>query len=76
MDTSLPKTKVVTSTKARPVIAFERGETFVFPSIYDAALAYGVDRKLLWNRIQDGSLLPDGYTTVDYLFTGEKEGVI
>ena len=49
------------------VIAFERHETFVFESISDAALAYGVNKKIIIDRIKDGCTLKDGYTTVDYL---------
>lgn len=50
------------------VIAFERHETFVFESISDAALAYGVNKKIIIDRIKDGCTLKDGYTTVDYLY--------
>jgi hypothetical protein len=54
-----------------PVIAFERHETFIFESISDAALAYGVNKKIILDRIKDGCTLKDGYTTVDFAFTSD-----
>ena len=56
------------SRKPKPVVAFERDETFVFPSINDAAIAYGVNAKIICDRIADGCTLKDGYTTLDWLF--------
>ena len=51
-----------------PVVAFERHETYEFESISDAALAYGINKKVVIDRIKDGCTLKDGYTTLDYLF--------
>lgn len=45
----------------------------MFPSINEASVAYGVDRKYLWKRIQDGLPLRDGYTTVDFLYDGMED---
>lgn len=53
----------------KPVIAFERHETFIFESISNAALAYGVNKKIILDRIEDGCTLKDGYTTVDFALT-------
>lgn len=58
--------------KAIKVVAFEQKETFVFNSIADAALAYGVNKKIILDRIKDGCTLKDGYTTLDY-YSSEEE---
>jgi hypothetical protein len=52
--------------KPKPVIAFEKRETYVFESISDAATAYGVNKKIIIDRITDGCTLKDGYTTLDW----------
>jgi len=57
------------SRKPKPVVAFERWETYVFPSINDAAIAYGVNAKIICDRIEDGRTLKDGYTTLDWAST-------
>ncbi len=55
--------------KAQPVVAFDREESFVFPSLMEAAIAYGVNRKIIHDKINDGTTLrQDGYTTFDWLF--------
>ena len=59
--------------KRKPVIAFERDETFVFESISDAALAYGMNKKMILDRIKDGCTLKDGYTTLDFLYDGSDD---
>lgn len=52
--------------KPIPVIAYERHETIVFPSIADAAVAYNLNKKIICDRIEDGRTLEDGYTTLDW----------
>ncbi|ADY13648.1 hypothetical protein SpiBuddy_1824 [Sphaerochaeta globosa str. Buddy] len=52
--------------RAIPVIAFEKRDTWVFESIADAAIAYGVNKKVILDRINDGCTLKDGYTTLDW----------
>ena len=52
--------------KSKPVVAFEKKETYVFESISDAATAYGVNKKIVIDRIIDGCTLKDGYTTLDW----------
>lgn len=56
--------------KPVPVIAFEMKETYVFESIADAATNYGVNKKIIVDRINDGCTLKDGYTTLDWLMNG------
>jgi hypothetical protein len=57
-----------------PVIAFEKTDTWVFESISDAAVAYGVNKKVIIDRINDGCTLKDGYTTLDW-YSPEEETV-
>ena len=59
--------------KAIPVVTFERNTTYVFSSITEAALVYQVNKKTILDRIHDGCTMKDGYTTVDFLFTGSEE---
>jgi hypothetical protein len=58
--------------KPIPVIAFERGESFVFPSVSEASTAYGVNKKIIIDRILDGCTLKDGYTTLDWYSPQEE----
>jgi hypothetical protein len=58
--------------KPVPVIAFERTESLVFPSISVAATAYGVNKKIILDRINDGTTLKDGYTTLDWYSSPEE----
>lgn len=60
------------SHKPKKVIAFEQRETYVFMSISDAALAYGINKKMVIDRINDGCTLKDGYTTLDW-YSPEEE---
>ena len=53
----------------RKIVAFERNATYVFDSMTDAALAYNVSRNKIRIRIENGNVLDDGYTTVDFLYT-------
>ncbi len=53
------------------MVAFERDEAFVFESISDAAIAYGMNKKIIIDRINDGATLKDGYTTLDYYSSEE-----
>lgn len=57
-----------------PVVAYEQRETFVFESIADAAVAYGVNKKVILDRINDGCTLKDGFTTLDW-YSPEDETV-
>jgi hypothetical protein len=59
---------------AIPVVAYEKKETFIFESIADAAIAYGVNKKIIVDRINDGCTLKDGYTTLDW-YSSESETV-
>ena len=52
--------------KPIPVVAYERYESIVFQSIADAADAYGLNKKIVCDRIKDGKTLGDGYTTLDW----------
>jgi hypothetical protein len=55
------------SRKAKPVVAFTRGETWWFPSLNEAAVAFDVNRKIILDKINDGTTLKcDGYTTFDW----------
>jgi len=54
------------------VVAFEHGESYVFPSISEAATAYGVNKKIIVDRINDGATLRDGYTTLDWYSPPEE----
>lgn len=58
--------------KPVPVVAFEHGESYVFPSISEAATAYGVNKKIIVDRINDGATLRDGYTTLDWYSPPEE----
>lgn len=60
--------------RAIPVVAYEQRETFVFESIADAAVAYGVNKKVILDRINDGCTLKDGFTTLDW-YSPEDETV-
>ena len=59
-------------TKSTPVIAFGRdGMTIVFDSIQECAQMFGFKRSDTLKRyIEEGQVLPDGSTFVDYLYTG------
>ncbi|MPN42276.1 hypothetical protein SDC9_189833 [bioreactor metagenome] len=56
------------------MIAFEKRDTWVFESIADAAVAYGVNKKVILDRINDGCTLKDGFTTLDW-YSPEDETV-
>ena len=58
--------------RRKPVIAFEQKDTWVFKSIAEAAIAYGVNKKVIFDRIKDGCTLKDGYTTLDWYSTEEE----
>ena len=59
-------------TKSTPVIAWSReGMTIVFDSIQECAQTFGFKRSDTLKRyIEEGQVLPDGITFVDYLYTG------
>ncbi len=60
--------------RAKKVIAFSREGSYVFPSLWEAAIAYGVNRKIIHDKINDGTTLKqDGYTTFDWLFDGKND---
>lgn len=58
----------------KKVVAFEQKETYVFCSITDTALAYGINKKIVIDRINDGCTLKDGYTTLDW-YSPEEETI-